>query len=97
MKPPVLILILLALSCNKESSNPVTTNATIVWTGEVAVDGCDWCIMTDSTHFYHPDHLDTAFLHDQLDVKIVYNLTSDKFYCGSVTPLPVMHILDVSK
>jgi hypothetical protein len=97
MKFFIFIFTLLPLACSKDTSKDVTTNATVVWTGEVAADGCDWCIKTDSTHFYHPDHLDTAFLHDELDVKIVYELTSDKFYCGWGSTHPIIHVIDITK
>jgi hypothetical protein len=53
--------------------------------------------MTDSTHFYHPDHLDASFLHDQLKVKIVYNLTSGEFHCGWSAIRQVIYVVDITK
>jgi hypothetical protein len=95
------IFILFLFSCDKDNScrdcrvHDVT--ATVVWTGELAVDGCDWCIQTDSLHFYHPDVLDTAFRYDRLAVTVSYELTSEKFFCGGAAGLPVIHITDIKK
>jgi len=71
--------------------------AKVAWTGDVAADGCDWCIQTDSLHFYHPDVLDSVFKYDQLNVTVSYEITGEKFICGWGTSLPVIHIIDIRK
>ncbi len=96
MKLALILILVLLLSCNKDESKRITTNATIAWTGSVAVDGCDWCVKTDSVNYYHPDLLDTAFQYDQLNVKITYELASDKFRCG-FSGIPIIHIVDTTK
>jgi len=83
-------------SCEKCPDKNTYTNATIIFTGPVATDGCDWLIKIDDTHTYHPDVLNAAFQQDQLMVKISYELTSDKFICGiAATQIPVIHVLDI--
>jgi hypothetical protein len=80
-------------NCLDESS---CKNATIVYTGPVTTDGCGWLVKIDDTHSYHPDVLNIAFQQDQLQVKIVYKLTSDKFMCGiAVLQIPVIHVDDI--
>ena len=69
----------------------------VVWTNDVAADGCDWCIQTDSAHMYHSDVLDTAFRYDQLAVTISYETTHEEFHCGWGAAMPVIHITDIEK
>lgn len=101
MKYLLSICILLVLSCDKDNScgdciaNDIC--ATVIWTGDIAVDGCDWCIQTDSLHLYHPELLDTAFRHDSLPVTISYELTGEKFSCGWGAKLPIIHITEIKK
>jgi hypothetical protein len=71
-------------------------NATIVYEGPVASDGCGWLVKIDDTHTYHPDVLDITFQQDQLAVKIAYELTSDKFICGIAgLQITVIHVNDI--
>ena len=95
------ILTLIALSCSKDNSChdciAHDVPATVLWTGDVAVDGCDWCIQTDSAHLYHPDLLDSAFRYDSLAVSISFEITGEKFICGWGTQLPVIHVTEIKK
>jgi len=90
---------LLVFSCNKDHSchDCVAHDvaAKVVWEGDVAVDGCDWCIQTDSLHAYHPDALDSTFLYDGLPVILSYELTGEEFICGFGAHLPVIHITEI--
>lgn len=102
MKYCVIVITFFCFSCTKDRScencldNSSYKNATIVYEGPVATDGCGWLIKADSTHTYHPDVLNVAFQKDQLQVKITYELTADKFTCGlGAAHIPVIHVIDI--
>lgn len=85
-------------SCEKCPPQNGSTNAVVQWTGPVAGDGCDWCIVTDGNERFHADNLTAAFKQDQLRVQITYTLTSDKFYCGlAASAMPVIHLRTIKK
>ena len=98
-----LILIIFSLfSCTKDRScencldESSYKDATIVFEGPVATDGCGWLVKVYGTHTYHPDVLNVAFQQDQLHVKIAYELTADKFICGIAgLQIPVIHVKDI--
>ena len=91
--------LLLPLACKKDKScNTLPVDATIVWSGPVAADGCDWLVKTDSVTFYHPDVLDTDFQHDGLNVKIKFTQTNQRFACGFSNMGPyVIHVISIRK
>jgi hypothetical protein len=101
----VIILVLttiFALSCikgNKTAIKPTMSGvkATIINTGPVAADGCDYLIQTDSATFYHADNLPTEFQKDKLTVTLNYELSGAAFQCGMNpnTRIPVIHIKDI--
>jgi hypothetical protein len=102
MKYIVIPLIFFVFSCTKERScencvdDNMYKNATVVFEGPVATDGCGWLVKTDDTHTYQPDVLNVAFQQDQLSVKIIYKLTSDNFICGiSGLQIPIIHVIDI--
>lgn len=103
MKYVFFTLVILIFSCKKEQSckschDKDFKNATVLWSGPVAADGCDWVIKIDSAHVYHPDMLDTVFMHSELDVRICYKETVDKFHCGFTgSGIPVIHVIDIKK
>lgn len=99
MRYILMIVVILLSSCAKDKCCELKTveNATIKWSGDVAADGCDWCILVDNKS-YHPEKvLDTAFMHDGLNVKVSYELTDENFSCGWGAGMPVIHIVDISK
>jgi hypothetical protein len=102
MKYFLILITFFWFSCTKDKScedcldESNYKNATIVFTGTVATDGCGWLVKTDDTHSYHPDVLNIVFQQDQLPVKIAYELTSDKFICGIAgLQIPVIHVVDI--
>lgn len=102
MKYFLVLIIFFSFSCTKERScencvdNSIYRNATIVFEGPVATDGCGLLVKTDDTHSYHPDVLNVAFQQYRLPVKIAYEITSDKFICGiSASQIPVIHVNDI--
>jgi hypothetical protein len=102
MKYIDIFLIFFVFSCTKERSceNCIDTNtyknATIVFEGPVATDGCGWLVKINDTLTYQPDVLNVAFQQDELPVKIIYELTSDKFTCGiSGLQISIIHVIDI--
>ena len=98
----LIVIIFFCLSCTKDKScencqdQNIYQNATIVFEGPVATDGCGWLVKIDDTHSYHPDVLNIAFQQDQLPVQIDYILTADKFICGiAALQIPVIHVNDI--
>ncbi|MFT3704873.1 MAG: hypothetical protein QM802_21080 [Agriterribacter sp.] len=99
MKYLLIVVVMMFGSCSKKQCCELTANknAIIRWTGDVAVDGCDWCIIVDGAS-YHPERvLDTVFMHDSLEVKVTYELTSQKFSCGFGGGMPVINVVDIKK
>lgn len=95
----LLVIAVIFFSCAKDKCCELQTenNAVVKWTGNVAADGCDWCIQINDMN-YHPEKvLDTAFMHDGLRVKISYELTNEKFTCGWGVGMPVIHVADIAK
>ena len=103
MRYIVFTLTILLFSCKKENSckkchEKDYKSATVIWSGPVAADGCDWLIKIDSSHYYHPDTLAADFKYNELNVKICYQEVSDKFYCGFTgSGMPVIHVIDIRK
>ena len=96
------LVTIIALSCNKGSRtsvNPTMSGikATIINTGPIAADGCDYLVQTASATFYHADNLPVAFQKDKLNVVLSYNLSDAAFQCGMNpnTHIPVIHITDI--
>ena len=101
MKVLVFVLTLCCFSCKKkflceacpEPSQFVS--ATINYTGPVTGDGCDWVVQIDSVQ-YHPDHLDSSFLTNGLQVKILFDQTVGTFTCGiAASRLPVIQVINI--
>jgi len=100
MKLSILALVIFFFSCGKDRSceNRYSDEATVLNSGLVAADGCGWVIKIDSDQYYHPDVLSAEFMQNNLPVKISYELTSDKFFCGIAgTGLPVIHLVKIEK
>jgi len=100
MKLSILALVIFFFSCGKDRSceNCYSDDATVLNSGLVAADGCGWVIKIDSDQYYHPDVLSAEFMQNNLPVKISYELTSDKFFCGIAgTGLPVIHLVKIEK
>ncbi len=101
MKALLFVLTFYCFSCKKKFSCDTCpepsqfVSATINYTGPLAGDGCEWVVQIDSVQ-YHPDHLDSAFLVNGLQVKILYDGTTDKFICGlAALQLPVIHVVGI--
>ena len=104
MKLSFLALVFLLFSCRKDKSCEVCNTetgfkeATILFTGPIATDGCDWVVKIGADQYYHPDVLDAEFKQNELKVKICYELATDKFQCGIAgIGMPVIHVLKIKK
>lgn len=103
MKLSFLVLLFLLFSCKKDRSCVCNTetgfkDATILYTGPVEGDGCDWVVKIGDDQYYHPDTLGSEFKQNELNVKICYKLATDKFHCGLAgIGMPVIHVLGIRK
>ncbi|RYE16578.1 MAG: hypothetical protein EOP42_33715 [Sphingobacteriaceae bacterium] len=87
MKKHLIILLLLfyiLTSCSKKDSATIkNAEATIIFTGSVALDGCGYLVKINSTGVsYHADNLSETYQKDNLPVIISYHLLTTKFSCG---------------
>ncbi|MGZ8550195.1 MAG: hypothetical protein ACXWV2_06020 [Chitinophagaceae bacterium] len=104
MKLSFLALVFLLFSCKKDRScetcNAETgfKDATILYTGPIATDGCDWVVKIGADQYYHPGVLATEFKQNELDVQICYEVTADQFHCGIAgTGMTVIRVLGIKK
>ena len=93
---------IIALGCHKGNTISIKPTmsgikATIINTGPVAADGCDYLVQTDSVTFYHADNLPTEFQKDKLNITVNFELSDAAFQCGMNpnTRIPVIHITDI--
>ncbi len=103
MKFGIIALLVLFLSCKKdkscESCNTEAgyVNAKIIYAGPIETDGCDWLIQIGDK-YYRADQLDATFKQNELNVRICYETTTDKFICGiGALGIPIIHVIDVKK
>lgn len=97
------LVTIIALSCHKGSPlavKPTITGikATIIYTGDIAADGCGYLVQTDSVTFYHADNLPQDFQNDKLNVTVNHEFSDATFQCG-MNPnnhIPVIHIKDIN-
>ncbi|MDR0873356.1 MAG: hypothetical protein LBN27_07825 [Prevotellaceae bacterium] len=86
------------LACKKDKENKNYTDATIVWSGMLAVDGCEWQIVIDN-NYYKSSNLPKEFEIDNLKVKLIYEEDTEyKYYCGDY-PIPqkAIKIIEIKK
>ena len=104
MRPVIFLLLLCLFSCDKEKSCEACIPShkpdivgIVYFSGPVAADGCEWCILIDNAT-YSPDNLTDAFKQTDLPVTLTYKLTGKTFACGfGVSQLPVIHITEIRK
>lgn len=81
------VLSLIIASCCKKNDEIITTDALLLWTGEVALDGCGFLVEIDGTQ-YKPENeeiIPVAFqANDTTLVKVEYdeNIKEIAFTCG---------------
>jgi hypothetical protein len=79
----ILALAIALYSCEKERSpeDPGWSEGVLYWTGEVAVDGCDWLLLSDGES-YHMAGLEPDFMINGLDVWFKGTVKDEYFTCG---------------
>lgn len=104
MKMWYLALGLLFFSCRKdqacEQCNIETgyKDATIIYTGPLASDGCEWVVKVGADQYYHPENLKEEYKKNDLNVKICYEEKADKFHCGIAgLGMPVIRVIKIKK
>ena len=100
MKHCIFVLLLFVLSCHKDPTQeqPANNNveATVLYTGDVTTDGCDWMVVVNTNEHYHPDSLPDTVKQDGLPVLLSFTKTTDSFYCGiAANAYPVMHVISI--
>ncbi len=78
----ILLLFVVLYSCKKDNNAVKELSATIIYTGELSLDGCGWLIKIDSTNAYSPVNLPDTYKKNNLPVVINYNLLASKYHCG---------------
>ena len=85
------------LLCKCAAPPPIKKEATIVFTGMVEADGCDWLIEVEPQVFYRADSLPASFKENNLRVTISYYITDKEYTCGWNRKLPIIHVVDMKK
>ncbi|CAN5710072.1 hypothetical protein BH10BAC3_BH10BAC3_00140 [soil metagenome] len=104
MKIVIVFLMLCLCGCVKEKSceNCIPSHkpsiaGTVIYTGPIAGDGCEWCIVIDGVN-YSPDNLNSTFQQTDLPVIVTYKLTGQSFGCGiGNIQLPIIHLTSINK
>jgi hypothetical protein len=92
----VLFSAAIIVSCKKDT-NLLASDATIINTGPVAVDGCGWLIKLTNDSVYNATNLDTVYQKQNLKVTIAYHLLTTKFHCGFVAGIPQIELKSIKK
>ena len=97
MRIALISLLFFLLGCQKELScvdcmpGGQEKIAIVDYSGDPALDGCDWSLIVGNATF-HPDNLDDAYKVDQLEVVVSFASTGGNFICGFGANIPVVHI-----
>jgi hypothetical protein len=82
-------------SCKKNKTH--YEEGTILWTGDVAVDGCGWLIESRE-QLFHPLNLTSEFQQDSLKVLVDLRYANESFSCGVMpTTYPSVEIKNIKK
>lgn len=103
MRLVVVTLLLMLISCKKDKTcEPCNTetgfvDAEIIYGGPIEADGCDWLIRIGEK-YYRADQLDATFKQNELDVKVCYEATADRYICGfGALGIPIIHVIAIKK
>jgi len=94
-------------SCKKDK-NLLTTEATVVYTGSIASDGCEWLIYVEgvgpfdnktgpSKTYYNVVNLPEKYKQNNTKVVISYKLLSTRFHCGMIANDPGIQEIEVKE
>jgi hypothetical protein len=72
-------------SCKKDK-DLLTTEATVVYTGSIAADGCEWLIYVDEAAsdrtYYNVVNLPENYKQNNMKITILYKLLTSRYHCG---------------
>src|ERR1700744_469604 len=80
------LALLTITGCKKTGVNDVSENATIIYAGDPAADGCGWEVKTASDSTYLPLNLAVQYQVSNLSVNITYHRTGTRTICGFSVP-----------
>jgi hypothetical protein len=99
----LLLMFLIVTACQKntyyEDRDPKQLEdvATVLDTGNPALDGCGWLIKVGDTS-YSPDNLPNEFKLNNAQVKIKYIVSDTKFSCGFAgSGYNFIHLVDIKR
>ena len=86
----ILLLSVVLFSCKKDNKSTdkeeniigKQVSATVIYTGELSLDGCGWLIRIDSIKAYSPVNLPNKYKKNNLPIIISYNLLTSRYHCG---------------
>jgi hypothetical protein len=90
-------LVLAGFTSCKKDKNLLTTEATVVYTGSIAADGCEWLIYVDEAGnnvqdpkrtYYNVVNLPENYKQNNTKITISYKLLSSRYHCGMLANSP---------
>lgn len=81
LKCLLLIATLFAFSCKKEKSNDLIS-VTVIFHGNVEVDGCGWWLKLEDGTEYYPENLTDKFKENNLKLLVSYNRLNKANKCN---------------
>ena len=83
------MLLVVSYACTKDNTpgpetrlEIISTSETIVYTGMLAADGCEYVLRTNDGQSLKPLNLSADFEQDGLSVAVQYNLSNEPYSCG---------------
>jgi len=88
----IVLMLAVVTSCKKDKGL-LTTDATVVYTGSIAADGCEWLIYVEgigpydnqtgpAKTYYNVVNLPEKYKEHNLKVAVSYKLLSSRYHCG---------------
>ena len=89
-----LIIALVAVSCNR---NKNLLKATVVDTGDIALDGCGYLLKVEGEErLLRPSNLPTAYMHDGYKVKVKYDSDGGGEVCSVYPKFDFIEIIQLT-
>ncbi|HEY5326609.1 MAG TPA: hypothetical protein VIJ27_06380 [Mucilaginibacter sp.] len=81
----VLLTALITSSCKKNNINDITVDATVIYSGDPAADGCGWEMkINNKDSIYNAPNLPVAYQTANLPVKISYHKLTARYHCSDI-------------
>jgi hypothetical protein len=94
----VISMLLIGFTSCKKDKNILTAEATVVYTGSIALDGCEWLIYVDEVAnnvqadpkrtYYNVVNLPENYKQNDMKITISYKLLSSRYHCGMLANSP---------